>query len=103
MKVLEQQIAYDAEEIELKDQLAWARVHISEQESAEMARKIVTRIELLILLLQKLNIKCFIVKYDFSKEMKIPESKLEETERELNDLEAAREEALENLDKERKR
>ena len=50
-----------------------------------------------------LNIKCFIVKYDFSKEMKIPESKLEETERELNDLEAAREEALENLDKERKR
>ena len=39
----------------------------------------------------------------FSKEMKIPESKLEETERELNDLETAREEALENLDKERKR
>ena len=51
MKVLEQQIAYDAEEIELKDQLAWARVHISEQESAEMARKIATRIEVLILLL----------------------------------------------------
>ena len=52
LKVLEQQIAYDAEEIELKDQLAWARVHISEQESAEMARKIATRIEVLILLLQ---------------------------------------------------
>ena len=45
MKVLEQQIAYDAEEIELKDQLAWARVHNSEQESAEIARKIATRIE----------------------------------------------------------
>ena len=52
MKVLEQQIAYDAEEIELKDQLAWARLHNSEQESAEMARKIATRIEVLILLLQ---------------------------------------------------
>ena len=104
MKVLEQQIAYDAEEIELKHQLAWARVHISEQESAEMARKIATRIEVLILLLRNfLNIRCFIVKCDFFKEMKIPESKLEETERELNDLETAREEALENLDKERKR
>ena len=52
LKVLEVQIAYDAEEIELKDQLAWARVHISEKESAEMARKIATRIEVLILLLQ---------------------------------------------------
>ena len=58
----------------------------------------------MILLLQNfLNIKCSIVKCDFSKEMKIPESKLEETERELNDLEAARGVALENLDKERKR
>ena len=47
LKRLEQQIAYDAEEVELKHQLAWAKVHISEKESAALLQRIAKKNEVM--------------------------------------------------------
>ena len=47
LKRLEQQIAYDAEEVELKHQLAWAKVHISEKESAALLQRIANKNEVM--------------------------------------------------------
>ena len=47
LKRLEQQIAYDAEEVELKHQLAWARVHASEQEYAGLLQRIAKKSEVM--------------------------------------------------------
>ena len=48
---LAKQIAYGAEEIELKHQLAWAKVHISEQESAALLERIAKKNEVMRLLI----------------------------------------------------
>ena len=45
LKRLEKQIAYDSEEVELKDQLAWARVHVSERESTTLLEQIAKKEE----------------------------------------------------------
>ena len=45
LKRLEKQIAYDSEEVELKDQLAWARVHVSERESSTLLEQIAKKEE----------------------------------------------------------
>ena len=50
LKRLEQQIAYDAEEVELKHQLAWVRVHASEKESAALLQRIAKKNEVMRLL-----------------------------------------------------
>ena len=45
LKRLEKQIAFDSEEVELKDQLAWARVHVSERESSTLLEQIAKKEE----------------------------------------------------------
>ena len=50
LKRLEKQIAYDSEEAEAKDQLAWARVYVSERESATLHELIAKKQEVLRLL-----------------------------------------------------
>ena len=55
LKRLEQQIAYDAEEVELKHQLAWAKVHISEKESAALLQRIAKKNEVMTMKLLTLS------------------------------------------------
>ena len=50
LKRLEKQIAYDSEEAEAKDQLAWARVYVSERESATLHEQIAKKQEVVRLL-----------------------------------------------------
>ena len=42
-------IAYDAEEAELKNQLAWAKVFVSEKESAKLLEEIAKKNEVMML------------------------------------------------------
>ena len=44
---LEKQIAYEAEEVQLRHQLAWAKVHVSEQESATLLQRIAKKNEVM--------------------------------------------------------
>ena len=48
---LKKQIAYDAEEDQLKQNLAWAKVHVSEQESAALLERIAKKNEVMRLLI----------------------------------------------------
>ena len=45
---LKKEIAYDDEEIELKQQLAWAKVNVSRQESAALLEKIAKKNEVIL-------------------------------------------------------
>ena len=45
---LKEQIAYDDEEIELKQQLAWAKVNVSRQESAALLEQIAKKNEVIL-------------------------------------------------------
>ena len=47
---LKKQIAYDAEEAELHRQLAWSKVHVSQQESAALLQRIAEKNEVIRLL-----------------------------------------------------
>ena len=44
---LEKQIAYESEEVKLRHQLAWAKVHVSEQESATLLQRIAKKNEVM--------------------------------------------------------
>ena len=46
---LKKLIAYDAEEAELKNQLAWAKVFVSEKESAKLLEEIAKKNEVMML------------------------------------------------------
>ena len=46
---LKKLIAYDAEEAELKNQLAWAKVFVSEKESANLLEEIAKKNEVMML------------------------------------------------------
>ena len=48
---LKEQIAYDDEEIELKQQLAWAKVNVSRQESAALLEQIAKKNEVILTIL----------------------------------------------------
>ena len=48
MERLKEQIAYDDEEIELKQQLAWAKVNVSRQESAALLEQIAKKNEVIL-------------------------------------------------------
>ena len=45
LKRSEKQIGYDSEEVQLKDQLAWARVYVSEEESTTLDEQIAKKEE----------------------------------------------------------
>ena len=48
MERLKKEIAYDDEEIELKQQLSWAKVNVSRQESAALLEQIAKKNEVIL-------------------------------------------------------